>query len=108
MKDLKLLVTLWPSFDHFTQFASDPRLVGIRLNSAMITRDVLGGELSLLKTLSVANPLYFDIKGRQLRVEKVFPNPTHLDITLNHPIKVRTPIPVLFKAGADHAYLVRV
>ena len=34
---LELLVTLWPSFPHFERFATDTRLHGIRLNSAMIT-----------------------------------------------------------------------
>jgi hypothetical protein len=55
-------------------------------------------------------PLYFDIKGRQLRVTDV-----HVDmdegfttITLNHPIRVRLPTPVLFKAGEDAALMTRL
>jgi pyruvate kinase len=50
-------------------------------------------------------PLYFDVKGRQLRITEVFKNPNYLDIRLNHPIQVDTPTPVLFKAGADVALL---
>ena len=34
--DLNLHVTLWPTFKHFPYFLSDPRVSGIRLNSAMI------------------------------------------------------------------------
>jgi pyruvate kinase len=50
-------------------------------------------------------PLFFDVKGRQLRITEVIPNDNYLDIRLNHPITVDTPTPVLFKAGADVALL---
>ena len=107
MKSMELHVTLWPSFPHFWRFASDARLSGIRLNSAMISQPELEHELE-----SIANPgavpLHFDIKGRQLRVVEVLENPTKLDIRLNHPIKVATPTTALFKAGADDALLDRV
>ena len=101
------MVTLWPSFPHFTRFANDRRLAGIRLNSAMIDVENLGAELGLITHPSVV-PLYFDIKGRQLRITEVHPNADYLDITLNHPISVETPTPVLFKAGADDALLAEV
>jgi pyruvate kinase len=105
--DLKLMVTLWPSFPHFKSFLNDDRLSGIRLNSAMMALTELDRELSIVKreqgTRTV--PLFYDIKGRQLRIEEVIPNPDHLEIRLNHPITVNTPTPVLFKAGADAALL---
>jgi pyruvate kinase len=53
-------------------------------------------------------PLYFDIKGRQLRVTETHPNKEYLDITINHPIEVKTPTVVLFKAGSDPALLKEV
>jgi hypothetical protein len=108
MRDLELLVTLWPSFPHFPKFARDPRLSGIRLNSAMTDSDELIKELELVKLHPNTAPLYFDVKGRQLRVTKVHVNPNYLDISLNHPIKIQTPTPVLFKGGADHALLMNV
>lgn len=105
-KPLKLLVTLWPSFPHFSQFANDKRLAGIRLNSAMINLTELDNELKLVSHDTNTVPLFFDIKGRQLRVLEVHENGhKFLDITLNHPIKVKTPVEVLFKAGADFALL---
>jgi hypothetical protein len=107
-KDIDLHVTLWPSFPHFRHFASDARLGGIRLNSAMISQAELDSELAAIADSDGVVPLHFDIKGRQLRVTEVLENPTRLDIRLNHPIKVRTPTPVLFKAGADDALLERV
>jgi hypothetical protein len=101
--DLQLMVTLWPSFPHFARFADDKRLAGIRLNSAMMTQADLDKELPLAKATV---PLFFDIKGRQMRVAEVLDNGGHhLDIRLNHPIRVKTPTEVLFKAGADWAVL---
>lgn len=107
-RPLNLMVTLWPSFPHFNRFAADDRLSAIRLNSAMITNAQLDKELGLALKPTVTVPLYFDVKGRQLRVERVYPNDDHLDFVLNHPIKVQTPTPVLFKAGEDNALLLEV
>ena len=104
MPELKLLTTLWPSFPHFDRFSRDERLAGIRLNSAMISTAELETELAAIASHNGV-PLWFDIKGRQLRVAEVIPNTKYLDIRLNHPIHVKTPTPVLFKAGADDAEL---
>jgi len=106
MKDLSLMATLLPSFPHFKRFANDPRLQGVRFNTAMMDREELNKELSLAKNYNM--PFYFDIKGRQLRVEEVYPHKTHLELELNYPIKVKTPVPVLFKAGEDEALLLRI
>lgn len=110
MLKLELMVTLWPSFPHFERFACDTRLHGIRLNSAMITAPMLETELATLgeRVRTNAVPLYFDVKGRQLRIEEVHRMDDHYELVLNHPIKVVTPTPVLFKAGADHALLERI
>lgn len=103
--DTELSVTLWPSFPHFKRFAYDPRVTGIRLNSAMMSNPELDKELELVKAMPGTNPLFFDIKGRQLRVTEVIPNKDHLDLHLNHPIECRQGVVVLFKAGADYAIL---
>ena len=105
---LNLSVTLWPSFPHFERFARDNRIASIRLNSAMMSNPELEVELAQIKAMDVRTPLYFDVKGRQLRITEVIPNKEYLDIRLNHPIKVKTPTPVLFKAGADIALLEEV
>ncbi len=105
MKNIELMVTLWPSFPHFPEFAKDRRLSGIRLNSAMMNITELDEQLSLIKTLDISVPLFFDIKSRQMRVSEVHDNKDHLDITLNHAISVKTPTEVLFKAGLDMAVL---
>ena len=108
-KPLKLMVTLWPSFPHFAKFANDPRLIGIRLNSAMIDNPELEKELKSLESFGPTVPLWFDAKGRQARVKWVDEtNTDYLDLKLNHPISVKTPVRVLFKAGADSATLERL
>ncbi len=108
-KPLQLMVTLWPSFPHFLKFAKDKRISGIRLNSAMISNPELEKELGEIKRLGSIVPLYFDAKGRQPRVTWVdMENKNNLDIRLNHPISVKTPVRVLFKAGADSAILERL
>lgn len=112
MNNLNLSVTLWPSFPHFNTFAYDKRISSIRLNSAMMNVSELDVELERIKAIYTKNPfgapLYYDIKGRQLRITEYIPNPEYLDIRINHPIEVDTPTPVLFKAGADGALLKEV
>jgi hypothetical protein len=108
MKDLELLVTLWPTFRHFYKFATNHNLSGIRLNTAMVKSSEIGDELRWANNIDDKIPLYFDIKGKQLRVTEVVPNRKHLEVILNHPIEVQTPTGVLFKAGADYALLEKV
>jgi pyruvate kinase len=108
-KKVDFLVTLWPSFSHFNRFASDSRLSGIRLNSAMVDTSELDHELALIAELPRGHvPLYFDIKGRQLRVREAINAGDHLELILNHPIQVNTPCTVLLKAGSDNALLVEL
>jgi hypothetical protein len=99
----RLLVTLAPSFPHFDDFADDDRLAGIRLNSAMMTVEELDNELALAQSKSV--PVWFDVKGRQLRVAEAVPNEEWCVLRMNHPISVPTPCEVLFKAGEDSGLL---
>ena len=101
-------MTLWPTFPHYRRFAVDYRLAGIRLNSAMIHAHELDTELAAAGSINQPLPLFFDIKGRQLRVTEVMPCRDHLELTLNHPVKVETPVMVLFKGGEDSALLERV
>ncbi len=108
MKNIELSVTLWPSFPHFKRFARDSRLSGIRLNSAMMSATELDQELDIVRSTKSEIPLFFDVKGRQLRVTEVHFNPDYLDIAINHPIEVETPTMVLFKAGVDRALLEKV
>jgi pyruvate kinase len=108
MNTLNLSVTLWPSFPHFDRFVNDDRIESIRLNSAMMDMVELDQELDKINKMKIDKPLYYDIKGRQLRITDVYLNDEYLDIRINHPIQVDTPTPILFKAGADVALLQEV
>lgn len=105
---LDLLVTMWPSFPHFARFAADERISAVRLNTAMYGAEEIEKEFALARKVEGSAPLYFDIKGRQLRVVESIPTPERLELVINHPIRVKTPAVVIFKAGADHAVLERV
>lgn len=106
----KLQVTLWPTFDHFAKFATDDRLQGIRMNSAMIKSADLDNELPIAERYS--KPLYFDIKGRQLRTTKIETvgdgYDKHLEMEINHSISVELPMKVYFKAGEDSAICTQI
>jgi hypothetical protein len=105
---LDLMVTMWPSFSHFDKFVVDKRLNGVRLNTAMVKGKELEDELKLAKEIQKAVPLYFDIKGRQLRIVEPIILPDRLELILNHSIEVNTPTGVLFKAGEDFCMLKEV
>ncbi len=104
----ELMVTMCPSFSHFNRFANDQRVNGVRFNSAMITLPELDKELALLKNRPPKAPVYYDVKGRQMRILNVETVDGNLVLTINHPIHVVTPTVVLFKAGADVGMLDRI
>lgn len=95
-------VTLWPAFPHFPRFANDPRLQGIRLNSAMMAASEIDGEF-VRQSKATSVPLWFDIKGMQMRIKEVVCDHTqdHLEFILNRPVKCKTPCNVYFKGGED-------
>jgi pyruvate kinase len=74
----------------------------------MMSNPELDKELELVKSIYTSVPLFFDVKGRQMRVTEVIPDKNNLIIRLNHPLEVNTPCVVLFKAGADQALLERL
>ena len=108
----ELIATLWSGFPHFEEFAHDVRLDAIRINPAKIPVDELVTAISKLNVRSAPVPLFYDVKGRQLRVEEAFHYVDHLELRLNHPIRVDLRDPrarrVLFKAGTDVAILDRI
>jgi len=105
---IEIMATLWPEMPHYKYFAADPRIAGIRLNTAKASVDTIDALTKQAVDESFDTPIYFDVKGRQLRVESVEPNEDHLELDLNHPIEVNTPCVVLFKGGTDPAMLINV
>lgn len=108
MTGLELSATLLPTFPHFNKFIDDPRLGFVRMNSAQLDGEELDHELAEAHRFREVKPIYFDIKGRQMRVIKSYPLPDRLELDLNHDISVDTPTTVLFKGGADGCLLDKV
>lgn len=106
---VNLSVTLWPAFSHFPRFSRDMRIQGIRLNSAMMAAAEIDGSFESHCRRSRV-PLWFDIKGMQLRIREIVcdENHDHLEFILNRPIQCNTPCPVWFKAGEDCAELAEI
>ena len=102
-------VTLWPAFPHFERFSRDNRIQGIRLNSAMMAASEIDKDFER-KIKSATVPLWFDIKGMQLRIREIVcgDDCDHLEFKLNRPIEVDTPCTVYFKAGEDEAELLEI
>jgi pyruvate kinase len=71
----------------------------------MTDMDELKKEFEILGSTKTTTPVYYDVKGRQLRITEVLSKNGDLELKLNHPIEVKTPCVVLFKAGADEALL---
>jgi pyruvate kinase len=106
---VNLQVTLWPAFDHFSRFAMDHRVQGIRLNSAMMAAAEIDSDF-VRKSKVAKVPLWFDIKGMQLRIREIVCDEScdHLEFILNRPIKCNVPCPVWFKGGEDCAKLIEI
>jgi pyruvate kinase len=107
MREIEIMATLWPEMPHYKYFAADPRLKGIRLNTAKAEVSTIRDLTRQAVDQSYGTPIYFDVKGRQLRIAKVDPREDHLEIELNHEVTIETPCIVLFKGGTDHALLVK-
>jgi hypothetical protein len=105
----KFHVTLWPAFPHFARYASDNRIQGIRLNSAMMEASEIDSNFET-KSKNASVDQWFDIKGMQMRIREVVSDhhTDHLEFILNRPVKCKTPFPVYFKAGEDGAMCVEV
>jgi len=107
MAKYEIMATLWPEMPHYKYFAADPRISGIRLNTAKAEVETIDALTKQALDESYGTPVYFDVKGRQLRVASVEPYEDHLELDLNHPIEVNTPCVVLFKGGTDPALLIK-
>ena len=102
---LDVIVTTPPYADFLDEVADHPLVRGFRLNTVMPTR---GGPGEALDRLSgYHQPLWVDLKGRQLRVIGSA-SPPFTDIRISHPIHVKTPVDAFFKDGKEHARIVAV
>jgi hypothetical protein len=78
------------------------------MNGLLFRGSDLMDQLSRIPTTTTV-PLWFDAKGRQLRVEEAIYFKDHLELVMNHKITgLELPHPIIFKAGEDWAMVERI
>lgn len=99
------IVTAPPYAPFLDEVARHPLVCGLRLNTVMPLR---GGPAEALERLqALGQPLWVDLKGRQLRVVGAA-IPPYTEVHLSHPIQVDTPVDAFFADGAECARVAAV
>jgi pyruvate kinase len=102
---IQALVTAPPYADYLVEVAAHPLVCGLRLNTVMPLRE---SPAELLRRLSgLDQPLWVDLKGRQLRVVAAA-QPPFTEITLSHKIRVPTPVEAFFNDGRERVRVMAV
>ncbi len=100
-----VIVTLPPYAPYAAEVARHPMVSGLRLNTVMPLRD---GPAEALERLAGLNqPLWVDLKSRQLRVVGAA-MPPFTEVFLSHRIRLQTPASAFFSDGREHATVVAV
>jgi hypothetical protein len=95
---IQAIVTAPPYASFLDEVAAHPLVCGLRLNTVMPLREGPGEALNRLRALG--QPLWVDLKGRQLRVVGAA-IPPYTEVHLSHPIHVRTPVDAFFSDGRE-------
>jgi pyruvate kinase len=92
------MITAPPYATFLEEVARHPLVCGLRLNTVMPLR---GGPAEALQRLqALGQPLWVDLKGRQLRVVGAA-IPPYTEVFLSHAIRVDTPVEVFFADGNE-------
>jgi pyruvate kinase len=103
--NISAIVTSPPYATFLDEVAQHPLVTGFRLNTVMPLKQ---GPREALERLSKYNqPLWVDLKGRQLRVVGAA-TPPFTVIRLSHKIHVDTPVDVYFSDGNERGRIVAV
>lgn len=105
MVPIGVIVTIPPYAPFIAEVAQHPLVRGFRLNTVMPTREALPELLERLS--SFKQPLWVDLKGRQLRVVGGAV-PPYTAIPLSHPIDVPCPADAFFSDGREHARIAAI
>jgi pyruvate kinase len=96
--NVRAVVTTPPYATFLEEVARHPLVCGFRLNTVMPVR---GGPREALERLrQYGQPLWVDLKGRQLRVVGAA-IPPYTEVRLSHRIRVRTPVDAFFSDGEE-------
>lgn len=99
------IVTVPPYAPFLDEVAGHPLVCGFRLNTVMPLRD--GPAEALARLQGHGQPLWVDLKGRQLRVVGAA-IPPYTEVRLSHRIRVRTPVDAFFSDGTERTEVVAV
>lgn len=102
---LSALVTAPPYASFLPEIAAHPIVRGLRLNTVMPLRET--PQQALERLANLGQPLWVDLKGRQLRVVGAA-IPPYTEIFLSHPIQVQTPVDAWFSDGTEPARIAAV
>jgi hypothetical protein len=95
---VRAIVTAPPYAAFLDEVATHPLVCGLRLNTVMPVRD---GPVEAVERLQAfGQPLWIDLKGRQLRVVGAA-IPPYTEVHLSHPIRVNTPVDAFFSDGSE-------
>lgn len=102
---VRAIVTTPPYATFLEEVAAHPIVCGFRLNTVMPVR---GGPAEALERLrAYGQPLWVDLKGRQLRVVGAAV-PPYTVVRLSHRIRVNTPVDAFFSDGNECVRVVDV
>jgi hypothetical protein len=102
---VRAIVTAPPYASFLDEVAAHPLVCGLRLNTVMPVRD---GPVEALERLrAFGQPLWVDLKGRQLRVVGAA-IPPYTEVHLSHPVRVNTPVDAFFSDGSECVRVVAV
>jgi len=102
---ISAIVTAPPYASFLDEVAAHPLVRGLRLNTVMPLKE--GPAEALTRLSRLGQPLWVDLKGRQLRVVGAA-IPPFTEVFLSHKIKVQTPVEAYFSDGNERARVVAV
>lgn len=102
---ISAIVTIPPYASFIDEVAAHPIVSGLRLNTVMPLRESHRKVLARLSKFK--QPLWVDLKGRQLRVAEPA-IPPFTEIKLSHAIKVDTPVDAYFSDGNERVRVAAV
>jgi pyruvate kinase len=102
---IQVIVTAPPYANFLNEISRHPLVTGFRLNTVMPLRT--GPEEVIKRLTRYHQPLWIDLKGRQLRVVGAA-IPPFTDVRISHTIRVNTPAEAFFSDGKETATIVAV
>jgi len=102
---MHVIVTAPPYADYLAEVCGHPLVCGLRLNTVMPLKERPAEALERLGQLG--QPLWVDLKGRQLRVAEAA-IPPFTEVVISHKVNVQTPADVFFSDGREHGRLIAV